>query len=255
MTQNAVATSPDPHSRREQSASAALRLEGVRYAWPGQVQGLAIDRLELARGQSLFVGGPSGVGKSTLLGLLSGVLLPDAGACWVLGEPLHQRSARARDAFRGEHLGVIFQQFNLLPYLSLWDNVLLPTRLYASRAKAAERLAGSARAQAESLLSGLGLAATLWQQPAHRLSVGQQQRAAVARALMGDPALVLADEPTSALDEVNRQAFLEVLLRLGRSQSASVVMVSHDHRMAQHFDQQLWLGDASGKSVQGAFTS
>jgi putative ABC transport system ATP-binding protein len=145
-------------------------------------------------------------------------------------------SSVGRDRLRGEHMGVIFQQFNLLPYLDVKTNVLLPTRLFPSRAAAAEQEWGSAEQQALHLLQTLGLPQAVWQQSVNQLSVGQQQRVAAVRALMGSPRLVIADEPTSALDDANQLEFLDLLLGTARRQAASLVMVSHNAHLAQRFD-------------------
>jgi putative ABC transport system ATP-binding protein len=142
-----------------------------------------------------------------------------------------------RDQLRGEHMGVIFQQFNLLPFLDVAANALLPTRLFASRAAAASQVGGSPQAQAQALAEGLGLPSSLWHQPVHQLSVGQQQRVAAVRALMGQPQLIIADEPTSALDDANQLEFLDLLLGTAEKQGASVVMVSHNARLADRFHQ------------------
>jgi putative ABC transport system ATP-binding protein len=160
----------------------------------------------------------------------------------VVGTNLSTASAAQRDRLRADHLGVVFQQFNLLPYLTVMENVLLPTRFSSRRLQQAEVRFGSARAQAQHLLEALGLAPALWSSRANQISLGQQQRVAVCRALMGSPALVIADEPTSALDEDNRQSFLELLLRAQQEQGAALVMVSHDRRMASSFGQVLDLG-------------
>jgi putative ABC transport system ATP-binding protein len=160
-----------------------------------------------------------------------------SGHCEVLGQDLANMSSRQRDHWRGEHLGVIFQQFNLITYLDVWANVMLPTRLFASRAQAAQRHWGSSAAQAQNVLSALGLDAALWHQSVHTLSVGQQQRVAAARALMGHPPLIIADEPTSALDEGHKDDFIRLLIGQAQAQGASVVMVSHDTRLATHFHQ------------------
>lgn len=223
-------------------------LQQVRFQWAGQAAAghgpslISVDQLSLAAGASLFVGGPSGSGKSTLLGLLSGILQPSQGEVWVAGLNLARASAAQRDSLRADQLGVVFQQFNLLPYLSVFDNVLLPTRFSSRRLEQSQAQFGSPRAQAEHLLASLGLESMLWARKANQISIGQQQRVAVCRALMGRPQLVIADEPTSSLDEDNRQAFLELLLRAQREQGAALVMVSHDSRMASAFEQVLFLG-------------
>jgi putative ABC transport system ATP-binding protein len=218
-----------------------ISLSQLVYAWPGQSPLLRIDALTLEAGQSLFVGGPSGSGKSSLLSLLSGVVLPTAGDCQVLGQSMAALSPVARDRLRADAMGIVFQQFNLLPYLSMMDNVLLPVKVSHRRHEQSCARHGHPVAQARGLFQRLGLDALPPSTPVHQLSVGQQQRVAVARAFMGSPALVIADEPTSALDDDNRDAFLELLLGLANVASTSVVMVSHDRRLADRFDQQLWL--------------
>ncbi len=218
-----------------------ISLSQLVYAWPGQSPLLRIDALTLEAGQSLFVGGPSGSGKSSLLSLLSGVVLPTAGDCQVLGQSMAALSPVARDRLRADTMGIVFQQFNLLPYLSMMDNVLLPVKVSHRRHEQSCARHGHPVAQARGLFQRLGLDALPPSTPVHQLSVGQQQRVAVARAFMGSPALVIADEPTSALDDDNRDAFLELLLGLANEGSTSVVMVSHDRRLADRFDQQLWL--------------
>ncbi|MES1162446.1 MAG: ATP-binding cassette domain-containing protein, partial [Rhizobacter sp.] len=139
--------------------------------------------------------------------------------------------------FRADHVGYIFQQFNLLPYLSVIDNVLLPCRFSALRAQRA----GVPHRAAESLLARVGLAQALWSRPAAQLSVGQQQRVAAARALIGTPELVIADEPTSALDAPLRDGFMDLLLGECRAAGSTLVFVSHDERLAARFDRRLSL--------------
>ena len=219
-----------------------VEIAGLRFAWPGaQHDCLAVESLALAAGSTTFLYGPSGCGKSTLLGLLAGVLLPQAGHVSLLGTEWHTLSSARRDAFRADHVGYIFQQFNLLPYLSVIDNVLLPCRFSKRRNGRAARSLGSARAQAESLLQRVGLPAALWSRPAAAISVGQQQRVAAARALIGAPEVVIADEPTSSLDAALRDAFMDLLLGACRDAGSTLVFVSHDERLAGRFDQQVSL--------------
>ena len=214
----------------------ALQLSQLSHAWGKAPPLFEIAQLALLQGENLFIQGPSGCGKSTLLGMLAGVISVSHGELEVLGHNMVKLSSVARDRLRGEHMGVIFQQFNLLPYLDVQANVLLPTRLFPSRAKAAAQDWGDAQAQALHLIQTLGLPQSVWQQPVHQLSVGQQQRVAAVRALMGSPRLVIADEPTSALDDANQLEFLDLLLGTARRQAASVVMVSHNAHLAQRFD-------------------
>ena len=218
----------------------------LRFRWPGAERDcIAIDRLSVAAGSSLFLHGPSGGGKSTLLGLLAGVLLPGAGRVSLLGTSWATLSGARRDAFRANHVGYIFQQFNLLPYLSVLDNVLLPCRFSALRQERALAVAGSAAAAAGKLLAHVGLPQALWKRPAAELSVGQQQRVAAARALIGRPEVVIADEPTSALDAALREGFMDLLLGECRAAGSTLVFVSHDERLAARFDQTLSLAEVN----------
>jgi putative ABC transport system ATP-binding protein len=221
--------------------SAVLSVESLRFRWPGaDAPCIDIERLEIAAGEAVFLHGPSGCGKSTLLSLLAGVLVADAGRVTLLGHDWAALSGSARDRNRVAHVGYIFQQFNLLPYLSVLDNVLLPCRFSARRMAQASR-AGPARAQAQQLLERMGLDAGLWQRQAMALSVGQQQRVAAARALIGQPEVVIADEPTSALDEDRREAFLDVLVAACQASHSALVFVSHDQRIAARFGRHILL--------------
>ena len=216
-----------------------LDLRDLRYAWPGSTGDcLALDGLALEAGRTLFVHGPSGSGKSTLLALMAGVLLPRAGSVCLQGQDWSRLSAGARDARRADLVGVIFQQFNLLPYLSVLDNVLLPARLCAARGRRCEPAPAQA---AQALLGRMGLPAPLWSRRADALSVGQQQRVAAARALLGRPALLIADEPTSALDASVRDDFMDLLLQQCHDSASTLVFVSHDERLAARFDERLSL--------------
>lgn len=223
-------------------AEAVLQVDQLRFAWPGATQDcIDISALSVDRGDTVFLHGPSGCGKSTLLSLLAGVLLPQSGHVALLGTPWNQLRATTRDQWRVDHVGYIFQQFNLLPYLSALDNAILPCRFSQQRLRAALQQAGSVDAAAQIWLSNMDLDSSLWNKPAHQLSVGQQQRVAAARALIGTPDLVIADEPTSALDEERRNAFLDVLLQACTQAGSALVMVSHDPRMASRFSRQISL--------------
>ena len=217
-----------------------IDLHQLRFAWPRAPRDtLVLDALHIAAGETVFLHGPSGCGKSTLLGLLAGVLVPTAGEVRLLGQPWSALGGAARDRLRADHVGYIFQQFNLLPYLSVLDNVRLPTRFSARRAQRA----GDAAAKARELLAQVGLPDDTWERRADELSVGQQQRVAAARALIGTPELVIADEPTSALDAALRDGFMAVLLAQCRAAGSTLVFVSHDERLAAHFDRRLSLPD------------
>jgi putative ABC transport system ATP-binding protein len=215
-----------------------LAIRDLRYGWPGAPDNLAIDALDLAAGRTVFLHGPSGCGKSTLLGLMAGVLDARQGTVALLGQAWGSLPAGRRDQRRADHVGVIFQQFNLLPYLSVLDNVLLPCRFSPLRASRCE---GSPQAAAQALLQSVGLDAPLWTRRADALSVGQQQRVAAARALIGRPELVIADEPTSALDAALRDGFMTLLLQACAAAGSTLVFVSHDERLAGRFDERLSL--------------
>lgn len=218
-----------------------IELQGLGFAWPGHAELLDIPAFSLKRGESLFLKGPSGSGKTTLLGLLGGVQKPGRGSIQLLGQDLAKLSASARDHFRVDHTGYIFQQFNLLPFLSVRENVELPCRFSRLRAERARQRHGSVDAAAATLLRHLGLKEELLPRRADSLSIGQQQRVAAARALIGQPELVIADEPTSALDVDAREAFLQLLFVECREAGASLLFVSHDQSLAPLFDRSLSL--------------
>ncbi len=221
----------------------AVRISDLRFAWPGQAAAcLDIAEFTVARGESVFVHGDSGSGKSTLLALLGGVLLPQAGSVNVLGTELTRLSAGSRDRFRVDHTGFIFQQFNLIPYLSMQDNVLLPCRFSARRRGRALQRSPTLAQECRRLLAELDLDPSLWR-PVTQLSVGQQQRVAAARALIGEPELVIADEPTSALDAARQAAFLDLLARECAQAGAALIFVSHDARLASHCSRSVALAD------------
>lgn len=218
----------------------AILIEGLRFRWRKEDAAcLDVPAMELAAGERVFLHGSSGSGKSTLIGLLSAVLRPEAGRVQVLGQDLAPLGGAARDRFRGDHIGLIFQQFNLVPYLSVLENVLLPCRFSQMRKQRALQTADSLAAAAMALLQHLDIDPSLNRRPAGQLSVGQQQRVAAARALMGRPELIIADEPTSSLDEGRQMAFLELLMRECAATGASLLFVSHDRRLMPRFDRSI----------------
>jgi putative ABC transport system ATP-binding protein len=219
----------------------AVALENVRFSWrPGATTVLDIPELRIPRGERVFLHGPSGSGKSTLLGLIAGVLAPTAGRVEVLSASLHTVSGAQRDRFRADHVGVIFQLFNLIPYLGVLENVTLPCDFSSWRRVRASAGGTTVQAEARRLLSRLGLdAPDLLGRRVTELSVGQQQRVAAARALLGRPGLVIADEPTSALDADHRAGFLELLLEECALAEATLLYVSHDRLGVERFDRVL----------------
>lgn len=215
-----------------------VRVRDLRFAWPGDEPCLDLPEFDIARAQHVFLYGPSGCGKSTLLNLLAGVLRPGRGELHLLDSDLDRLPGAARDRFRADHIGFIFQQFNLIPYLSVLDNVLLPCRFSKRRAARALEQSASLHDEAYRLLRHLDLDAALWRRDATKLSVGQQQRVAAARALIGRPELVFADEPTSALDDERQAAFLALLRQECAAAGAALLFVSHDRRLATGFDEE-----------------
>lgn len=228
------------------ATSGIVTMSGVRFTWPG-LRGfsLAIDSFVLSARERVLLVGPSGSGKSTFLSLLTGILAPSSGQLDILGTDLTQLSNSARDRFRAQHFGIIFQMFNLLPYGSVTDNVVLPLSFAATR-RARALSNGTAEAEARRLLASLGLETSDFDGvAASSLSVGQQQRVAAARALIGRPELIVADEPTSALDRDRQQAFLDLLFAEVEAAGATLIMVSHEEGLGKRFDRVLRLDDVA----------
>jgi putative ABC transport system ATP-binding protein len=218
------------------TAASVARLEDVYFAWSGRNSfALKVRRFALEAGERVLLVGPSGSGKSTFLSLLCGTLAPKDGRIEILGTDLVALSGPVRDAFRAEHFGIIFQMFNLLPYGTVVDNIVLPLAFAPARRDRATR-GSTAEAAARGLLERLGLGQDLGWRPAATLSVGQQQRVAAARALIGAPEIIVADEPTSALDRDRQAAFLDVLFAQIKEAGATLIMVSHDPALAPRFD-------------------
>ena len=214
---------------------AVVELTDVRFAWTrGAPPVIDVDQLRIEAGERVFVHGASGSGKSTLLSVVAGVVTPQAGSVRILGRDMGALSSAQRDRFRADHIGFIFQMFNLIPYLSVLENVNLPCGFSERRKMAA---GPSAAAEAVRLLEHLDMAAAdVLRRPVTELSVGQQQRVAAARALIGAPQLVIADEPTSSLDADRRRAFIDLLFRECAREQAALLFVSHDASLAPLFD-------------------
>ncbi|MBM3566997.1 MAG: ABC transporter ATP-binding protein [Alphaproteobacteria bacterium] len=224
---------------------AMVRLEGVKFRWrAGLPLVLDIPAFDVAKGERVFVKGPSGSGKTTLLNLLGGVVAPESGTLSIRGQDLGALSGADRDSFRADHVGFVFQMFNLIPYLSLIENVVLPCRFSPERRRRIAARGKTPGAEARRILAHLELDPdALAGRPVAELSVGQQQRVAAARALIGAPELVIADEPTSALDADTRRSFLDLLFREVADADATLIFVSHDGGLAQAFDRTVALAD------------
>jgi putative ABC transport system ATP-binding protein len=198
-----------------------IRVKHLRFAYREGEDVLRLDEFVLEPERQILVLGPSGCGKTTLLHLIAGLLLPSSGSVVVDGQNLSTLSAPARDRFRGRHIGIVLQQFHLLPTLTAMQNLLV-----------AQSIAGLPvdRAAARAMLVALGVAERLNAYP-HQLSVGQQQRVAIARALVNRPKLLLADEPTSNLDDEACASVADLLLGAAASHGASLVIATHDSRL------------------------
>jgi len=188
-----------------------------------------MDEISISPGERIIVTGPSGCGKTTLLNLLAGLLRPDAGTITVNGVRVDTLSTPQADIFRGQHLGLIFQSFQLIASLTVFENILLGARY----GRKWDRHEG--RDRAEQLLKKVGLNERKDHRPA-RLSIGEQQRVAIARALINEPPLLLADEPTASLDRANTERVLDLLFALCAEHNSTLVTVSHDQQMASRFD-------------------
>jgi len=221
---------------------AVIDIRDLRFAWPGQdAPCLDIESLQVEAGERVFIHGPSGSGKSTLLGLLGGVLAAQRGSIDVLGTRLEKLRPAQRDRFRADHIGFLFQLFNLIPYLSVVDNVVLAGQFSARRRAQALASSATLRDEAIRLLADLDLGGALLERRVTDLSVGQQQRVAAARAVLGRPEIIVADEPTSALDADRQSAFLDLLLHECDAAGTTLLFVSHDHRLAAHFTREIAL--------------
>ena len=218
-----------------------LDIKNVCFRWKNSGSLLLnLPEFKIEKHEHVFLQGPSGSGKSTLLALVGGILVSESGTLKVLGQDIKNFSRSGRDSFRVDHLGFIFQLFNLLPYLSIEENVMLPLSFSSIRAKRAGRTKIDQFKEAKRLLKALALEKQLAEKsPVTELSVGQQQRVAAARALIGNPELIIADEPTSALDADLRHSFLE--LRFGECKKAgsTLLFVSHDSTLSDLFSRKI----------------
>ena len=232
----------------------AVQLSNIEFAWGPSVSDfqLKIDDFQLQKHESGILVGPSGAGKSTILSLICGTIRPKKGHIEIFGYSTENKSNSEKDGFRANHLGIIFQQFNLIPYLSAIDNVLLPLHFSPCRRNASGETHYNIVREAERLLDALGIEPeTLGRQKAATLSIGQQQRVAAARAFIGAPQLIIADEPTSSLDEKSQDEFLDQLFSQKEITGATLLMVTHNPRVAKRFDKLIRLEDICATSFTG----
>lgn len=196
---------------------------------------MEISHWQVEMGQRIFLHGRSGSGKSTLLNLLCGTLSPDKGDIKLIDQPFSALSSRKRDKFRAKHIGVVFQQFNLIPYLSVLENIEVAMHFAKNDAKGQQQIL--------SVFEQLHLAPGLLSRRADQLSVGQQQRVSIARALINSPEILIADEPTSALDADAQAGFMDLLIESTQKTGCTLLFVSHDHRLAEFFEKRIEITD------------
>lgn len=219
----------------------SITIENLQFSYPGADGfGVQIPKLDLRVGETCLLLGPSGSGKSTLLNLLAGILRPHGGVLTLAGQDLSRVGAADMDRFRGEHIGFIFQTLNLIPWLSLQDNIALGLAFAPHRR---QRVTGDIKAHIAALAERMNLPSGLLTAPAGRLSIGQQQRVAAARALIGAPDIILADEPSSALDDANTDVFFDLLTANLDTARQTLLVVSHDTRLIERFDRVLAMQD------------
>ncbi|NLR91804.1 ABC transporter ATP-binding protein [Flammeovirga agarivorans] len=212
-----------------------IHLSDISFNWKDNTTPLFnIPSLTIQKGEKVLLQGRSGSGKSTFLHLIGGFLSSNKGKVSILDHDLSVFSPAEKDQFRADHVGYIFQQFNLIPYLSVIENVVLPLRFSTIRKSKVRK---EVNTEAEKLLLKLGITVNLHGSEINTLSVGQQQRVAAARAFIGHPEIILADEPTSALDSYSKAQFMDVLLQLCKENNATLIMVSHDETLTSYFDQ------------------
>ncbi len=213
-----------------------IKIESLNFYWSKKSNfKIFVPSLEIKKGEKVLLLGESGSGKTTLLSLICGFLNPLSGSISINGNTINKLSSKTKDEYRADNIGIIFQQFNLLPYANVVDNVLLP--LYFSQARSKNIV--NKRAAALELFKQLRLPDDIAQYKASNLSVGQQQRVAVARALIGNPSLIIADEPTSSLDTNAQQLFLDLMFKQISENNSTLLMVSHDKSLSNRFDRQI----------------
>lgn len=214
-----------------------INIANFNFAYDKQTPILDIQQWQVDAGQHLFIYGPSGSGKSTLLNVLTGINADYSGELNILGQDLAKLSNADKDKFRAEHIGVIFQQLNLIPYLSVLDNILLAPYFKGEVAQHNKLDA------IKNYMAELNLPLSLLDAKASTLSVGQQQRVAIIRALINKPEIIIADEPTSALDQDARDSFIDLLFSLANKNNSTVIFVSHDRSLMSRFEQHVAMAD------------
>lgn len=225
---------------------ALIEIEQLRFRYPRSEFQLRIDRLSIQSGEKIAFVGPSGSGKTTLLNLVAGISIPEQGQVRVLSEAVHQLSDARRRLFRITNIGFVFQQFELIDYLSALDNILLPFWVNDSLS-----MKYSDRERTTALAKDMGIGDKLNRHP-RQLSQGEQQRVAICRALVNQPKLILADEPTGNLDPANKQTILKILLDRADQHGQTLIVVTHDMGILKNFDRVIDVADLQSSILQSA---
>ena len=224
-----------------------IDIENLKFQWANDDNfGFFLPSLSINKEEKVLLLGESGSGKTTLLSLISGFISSRQGTITISNTKMEQLGATERDRFRADNIGIIFQQFNLLPYAKVIDNILLP--LYFSK-KRSSRVKDPI-ISAKKICNSLRLPERVNSMQAKNLSVGQQQRVAVARALIGSPPLIIADEPTSSLDMNARKMFIQLMFSQIKDSSSTLLMVSHDQSLSKYFDRVINIEDILRKEAQ-----
>ena len=215
----------------------SIQINDLKFSYKKEEIIIDIPDLRIKKSEKVFIFGSSGSGKSTLLNLMAGVISPTDGEVKILDRGLSKLTRSERDKIRGDHIGYIFQSFNLIPYLTIYENIMLPIKNSKLRSSKVEN---DFDLEVKRLATHLKIDKYL-NKSVTKLSVGQQQRVAVARALIGSPEIIIADEPTSSLDEDVTDSFMKLLLEEHERRKFSLVFVSHDQRLARYFDREISL--------------
>ncbi len=227
------------------SENNVIQLSDVQFAYNKSASPtLFIPEWTVTKNQSVFLYGPSGSGKSTLLNILGGLLIPQKGRVSVLGTPLNRQSNSKRDRFRAQHIGMIFQQFNLIPWLSVKENI--EAAHFFSRKKLNNQ---QFMDEIYKLLDALQLSRSVIDSQVQTLSIGQQQRIAIARSLINQPEIIIADEPTSSLDSDTRDSFMALLFDVIEKVNSTLIFVSHDRGLQSYFKKAVDLREINQVSI------
>lgn len=210
-------------------------MQSVSFTYPNSEVQIQVNDWQVKQGERIFLHGKSGSGKTTLLNLLSGILTPEQGSITVLNEPFSTLSESKRDRLRARHIGVVFQQFNLISHLTVAQNIRLAAHFAGNTPPDNDQL--------KTLINALHLPADVLHKKAQQLSVGQQQRVAIARALVNEPEILLVDEPTSALDADARDAFMTLLIDLCEAHNTTLIFVSHDQSLSKYLTSRVSVND------------